>query len=430
VVSWPSAPRVALIDGVRTPFLRPLTGFAALTTLDLASAAVRALIARAGVPTAALGRIVFGQVVPSLSAPNLARELVFEAGLPRTLDASTVTRACTTGYRAVADLALAIDRGEIDAGIAGGADSTSDVPIAASRPLAHAVLRLGRARSLADRVRALRDLAPRDLVPVPPALRERATGLSMGEHAEQMARANQIARADQDAFAHQSHVHAAAAWADGRFADQVVPVAGADGALIARDNLVRPHSRVADYAALRPMFADDGSVTAGNASPLSDGASATLWMREDHARALGLVPLATIASWAFTALDPADQMLLGPAYAIPQALERAGLTLADVALVDLHEAFAAQVLSVVQALGSAAWARAHLGRDRAVGELDPARLNPGGGSIALGHPFAATGTRQLVQLARELRRRGGGFGVAAACAAGGLGAAMVLAVEP
>ncbi len=425
-----TAPRVALIDGVRTPFLRPLTGFAALTTLDLATAAVRAVIARAGVPVGALGRIVFGQVVPSLTAPNLAREIVFDAGLPRTLDACSVTRACTTGYRAVIDLALAIGAGDVDAGIAGGADSTSDVPIAVSKPLARAVMRIDRARSIGARLRALAELSPRDLMPVPPALRERATGLTMGEHAEEMARVNGIARADQDAFAHQSHVRAAAAWADGRFAEEVIAVAAPDGPAIARDNLVRPHSQLADYARLRPMFADAGSVTAGNASPLSDGASATIWMREDHARALGLVPLALLESWAFTAIDPSPQLLLAPATAIPRALERAGLDLADVALVDLHEAFAAQVLSVVRALDSASWARAHLGRDRAVGAIDPARLNVSGGSIALGHPFAATGTRQLVQLARELRRRGGGFGVAAACAAGGLGAAIVLSVEP
>jgi acetyl-CoA acyltransferase len=412
--------RIALIAGLRTPFARQSTALADRSALDLGAAVVRELVARTGVG-AELDRVVFGQVLPSLRALNIARELVLEAGLRRDVDACSVARACATGYQAAADVVHAIAAGDIKVGIAGGADSASDVPIAVSRPLARAFVKNTRARTLVQHVRAFADVGVRDLWPEPPSLVERSTGLTMGEHAEQMAQANGISRAAQDAYAHRSHERAAAAWADGRYAGEVVPVGE-----LARDNGVRAKSALADYGALRPVFGRDGTVTAGSSSPLSDGASAGIFAREDVARALGHAPLAYVRAIAFTALDPREQMLLGPAYAIPKALDRAGVTWRDLALVDLHEAFAAQVLSVTQALESDAWAAAHLGRARAVGAVDWDRTNVMGGSIALGHPFAATGMRQVVQLAHELRRRGGGLGVAAACAAGGLGAAIVL----
>jgi acetyl-CoA acyltransferase len=371
-------------------------------------------------------------VIPSLRAPNIAREIVLDSGLRRDIDATAVARACTTSYQTVIDLAASITTGDVAAGIAGGADSASDVPVGVSRPLAQALIKLGRARTVADRLTAFRHLSPRDFLPEPPALTERATGLSMGESAERMAQENGIARSAQDEYAHRSHSLAAKAWADGRFAEEVMTVyLPPRYEAVAQDNLVRKDSALADYSALRPVFDRRyGTLTAGNSSALSDGASAVVLMREDRARALGLAPLAYLVSHATTALDPRGQLLMGPAYAIPRALDRAGLTLADLDLIDLHEAFAAQILSVTRALESAAWAREHLGRSEAIGRIDWTRFNVMGGSIALGHPFAATGTRQLTQLARELRRRGGGLGLAAACAAGGLGAAIVLEVEP
>jgi acetyl-CoA acyltransferase len=239
-----------------------------------------------------------------------------------------------------------------------------------------------------------------------------------------MAQENGITRAAQDAYAHRSQSLAAAAWADGRFAEEVVTVDG-----VATDNLVRKKSDPAHYARLQPVFdRETGTITAGNSSALTDGASALLVMREDRAKALGLRPLAYVKAAAFTALDPHGQLLMGPAYAIPRALARAGATLSDCGLLDLHEAFAAQVLSVVQALESKTWTEQHLGV-RATHAVDWDRFNVMGGSIALGHPFAATGGRQLAQAARELRRRGGGLACVAACAAGGLGAAVVLEVD-
>ncbi len=418
---------VAIVAGLRTPFAKRGTALRSLSAVELGAAVVTELLARTGVAATEVERVVFGQVVPSLTAPNIARELVLAAGLPPTIDAHSVTRACTTSYRSTIDLAQAIGAGELSCGIAGGADSSSDVPVAVSRKLGAAVIALMGARTFSERVRAFAGLGPRDLIPEPPALTERATGLTMGEHAEQMARANRISRAAQDEVAHRSHCRAAAAWADGRFAQEVMPIV-AGARQVAQDNLVRRDSDLAAYGRLRPTFADDGTVTAANASALTDGAAALLLMDEARARALGHQPLAILRSHAFTALDPHGQLLMGPAYAIPLALDRAGVRFADLALLDLHEAFAAQVLSVTQAIESKTWAAHHLGRGEAIGEIDWERINVTGGSIALGHPFAATGARQLLQTARELARRGGGLGCVAACAAGGLGAAIVIEV--
>jgi acetyl-CoA acyltransferase len=424
--------RVALVAGLRTPFAKQTTSYRTMSALELGTAVVAELVARAGVPRGDIERIVYGQVVPSLSGPNIAREIVLDAGLDRTMDAYSVSRACATSYQATADIAQAIMSGEISCGIAGGADSSSDVPIAVSKKLSAALIRLNKAKNLPDRLKAFAGLGARDLLPEPPALKERSTGLTMGEHAEQMALANGISRADQDAFAHRSHTLAAAAWADGRFAQEVmtVYVPPKFTEAVSEDNLVRKDSDVASYARLRPAFNKQfGTLTAANSSPLTDGASAALLMREDQAKALGLTPLAFIRSYAFTALDPNGQMLMGPAYVIPKALARAGLRWDQLKLIDLHEAFAAQVLSVTQAIESKSWAQKHLQQDHAIGAINWDMVNVMGGSIALGHPFAATGTRQLTQVARELRRRGGGFGLLAACAAGGLGAAMIIEVE-
>ncbi len=410
--------RVAIVAGLRTPFGRRGGGLAERSALELGVACVRELLSRTGL-AGEIERVIFGQVVPSLQAPNVARELVLDVGLPPTVDAHSVSRACTTSYVAVIELARAIAAGDLDAGICGGTDSVSDVPIAVSKPLARALVANRRARGIGDRVRAFAALSPGDLRVEPPTLVERTTGLTMGEHAEAMGKTAAVDRAAQDELAARSHARAAAGWDDGRLAAEVMTIAGVG------DQCVRRGITTADLGRLRPLFGGDGTVTAGNSSPLSDGASAAILMREDKARALGLEPLAIIRAAATTAVDPADQLLIAPVTALPRALERAGITLADLTLLDLHEAFAAQVLAVTAALASPAWA-ARLGRSQPIGQVDWDRTNVLGGSIALGHPFAATGTRQLVQVARELARRGGGMAAIAACAAGGLGAAIVI----
>ncbi len=424
-------PRVALVAGCRTPFMRQNGAFRDMTALELGRAVVKELVERSGVRSDAIDQVVYGQVVPSVSAPNIAREVVLGVGLPRDVEAFSVSRACATSYQAAVSVAEAILAGSIECGIAGGADSASIVPVTVSEKLSKTLVRLSKAKSLGEKVGLLTKLAAKDLLPVPPSPKEPSTGLTMGESAEKMAKENGISRADQDALAHRSHQRAAAAWADGRFAEEVIPVYALpklEPAL--EDDVVRRDSTLEGYAKLKPAFdRRHGTITAGNSSPLTDGASAMLLMREDKARAEGLEVLATIKSWAFAALDPFEQMLMGPAYAAPRALDRAGCALADMALVDMHEAFAAQVLSNLQAWGSKRFAEEKLGRAAPLGEVDMDRFNVSGGSISIGHPFAATGGRQLVQTARELKRRGGGLGLVAACAAGGLGAAVVLEVQ-
>ncbi len=423
--------RVAIVSGLRTPFAKQGTAFKDLSALDLGTAAVGELLQRTGVPASEIERVVYGQVVPSLSAPNIAREVALNTGMPRSTDAYSVSRACATSYQSTVDIAQAIAVGDIDCGIAGGADSASDVPIAVSKPLAEALVDLNRARTIADRLGAFKNLKPRDLLPEPPALTEPSTGLTMGQSAEKMARENGISRPAQDEFAHRSHSLAATAWAEGKFDDQVmaVHVPPAYEETLAVDNLVREQSSIEGYAKLRPVFdRKHGTITAGSSSPLTDGASALLLMSEDKAKAHGLAPLGYIKSYAFAALDPAGQMLMGPAYSSPKALDRAGLKLADIDLIDMHEAFAAQVLSNTQAFESAAWADKHLGRSTAIGKIDWDKFNTTGGSISIGHPFAATGARQITQTLHELKRTGGTLGLCTACAAGGLGAAMVVEV--
>jgi acetyl-CoA acyltransferase len=427
-----SKKRVAIVDAVRTPFAKQATAYRKMSALELGTASVAELLQRTDLDASEVERVVYGQVVPSLSGPNIAREIVLDAGMRRDIDAYSVSRACATSYQSTADIANAISVGDIDCGIAGGADSASDVPIAVSKPLAEALVKLSRARSVADRLKAFQGLKPRDLLPTPPALKERSTGLTMGQSAEKMAQENGITRAAQDEYAHRSHSLAAKAWEDGRFAEEVmtVYVPPKYDTTISEDNLVRHDSTIEGYAKLRPAFDRRfGTITAGNSSPLTDGASAMLLMSEAKAEALGYEPLGYIKSSAFAALDPNGQMLMGPAYATPKALKRAKISFEDLTLVDVHEAFAAQVLSVTQAFESKKWAEEHLGQSKAIGKINWDGFNVMGGSIAVGHPFAATGVRQISQTLRELGRRGGGLGLCTACAAGGLGAAMVLEVE-
>ena len=321
--------------------------------------------------------------------------------------------------------------GTIRAGIAGGADSSSVLPIGVSKKLARVLVDVNKARTTGQRLKLFSRLRLRDLMPVPPAVAEYSTGLRMGDTAEQMAKTHAITREQQDALAHRSHMRAAQAWQEGKFADEVMTAyVPPYREPFSEDNNIRKNSSQADYAKLRPAFdRKHGTVTAANSTPLTDGAAALIMMTESRAKELGLTPLGYLRSYAFTAVDVWQDMLLGPAWATPLALDRAGLTLADLTLFDMHEAFAAQTLANLKMLASDRFAREVLGRAHATGEVDDAIFNVMGGSIAYGHPFAATGARMIVQTLNELRRRGGGFGLVTACAAGGLGAAMVLEAE-
>jgi acetyl-CoA acyltransferase len=423
-----SARRVAIVMGLRTPFTKQGTALRGLSALDLGTQVVAELVRRADLRPTDIGQLVFGAVTPSLTSHNLARDIVLAAGLPRTLDAFSVSRACATAYQATINVAQAIELGVIDCGIAGGADSASDVPIGVGPALRDALVQAHRAKRLGQRVRAFSGLRPRDLRPVPVALKELSTGLSMGESAEKMAKENGISRTAQDEYAHRSHTLAARAWQEGRFEAEVMPVFPPPSyPPVVEDNLVRKDSKLEAYATLKPVFDPTyGTVTAGNSSPLTDGAAALLLMSEEKAKAEGREPLGYLRSYAFVAIDPGAQLLMGPAYATPIALRRAGLRLSDLALVDVHEAFAVQVLSNLQAFESATFAAEQLGVGEPIGAVDLDRLNVNGGSLSIGHPFAATGARQITQTLRELRRRGGGLALCTTCAAGGLGAAVVV----
>ncbi|HEV8324465.1 MAG TPA: acetyl-CoA C-acyltransferase FadI [Myxococcota bacterium] len=420
--------RVAIVAGLRTPFVKSGTAFKDLTALQLAEACVTELVARNDLDPEVVDQVVYGQVVPSTEAPNIAREVVLGTGLPRRIEAYSVSRACATGTQALVSAAHAVLSGDADVVICGGADSLSRPPITVSDGMAEALMEANAARDAMGKAKAFLGLHAKDFLPKTPALREVSTGLTMGESAENMAKENRIARAAQDAFALRSHRKATAAWEEGVYADEVMRFAVPPyQEVVVKDGLVRGDTSLEKLSALKPVFDPKyGSVTAGNSSPLTDGAAALVVMSEARAKELGYEALAFVRAWAFAAVDPAWQLLMGPGFAAPRALERAGMRLADVDLVDMHEAFAAQMLSNLQAFASAAWARQHLARDEAIGEVPDEKLNLYGGSISLGHPFAATGGRQALTMARALARRGGGTALITQCAAGGLGAALIL----
>ncbi|MBS1207588.1 MAG: fadI [Proteobacteria bacterium] len=423
--------RIAIVSGLRTPFARQSTAFHGIPAIDLGKMVVGEMLARSEIPLEVIEQLVFGQVVQMPEAPNIAREIVLGTGMSVHTDAYSVSRACATSFQAVANVAESLLAGTIRAGIAGGADSSSVLPIGVSKRLARALVDANKARTVGQKLKLFSRLRLRDLLPVPPAVAEYSTGLRMGDTAEQMAKTYGISREQQDALAHRSHQLASQAWAEGKLRDEVMTAyVPPFRDPLEQDNNVRHNSSLADYAKLRPAFdRQHGTVTAANSTPLTDGAAAVILMTESRARELGLLPLGYLRSYAFTAIDVQRDMLLGPAWATPLALERAGLTMADLTLLDMHEAFAAQTLSNLKLMASERFAREVLGRSQATGEVDDSKFNVLGGSIAYGHPFAATGARMITQTLHELRRRGGGFGLVTACAAGGLGAAMVLEAE-
>ncbi len=420
--------RIAIVDGLRTPFAKQATAYHGIPAVDLGKTVVSELLAKSGIDPKDIDQLVFGQVVQMPEAPNIAREIVLGTGMNVSTDAYSVSRACATSFQAVANVAESILSGTVRVGIAGGANSSSVLPIGVSKRLARALVDVNKARTLSQRLAIFSKLKLRDLLPVPPAVAEYSTGLRMGDTAEQMAKSHGISREQQDELAHRSHTLAALAWEQGYLSSQVMAAQVPPyREVLQKDNNIRLNSEIGQYAKLRPAFdRKHGTVTAATSTPLTDGAAAVLMMSESRARELGLEPLGYLKSFAFSAIDVWEDMLLGPAYATPLALDRAGLTLTDLDLIDMHEAFAAQTLANIKMLASDEFAREKLGRSQAVGEIDWDKFNVLGGSLAYGHPFAATGARMITQTLHELRRRGGKYGLTTACAAGGLGAAMIL----
>lgn len=421
--------RVAIIEGVRTPFAKSGTAYKDMTAIELGIIAVRELVARAGVNPDDINELVYGTVIHSVLAPNIAREVTLGAGLPPTIPSHTVARACASANQAITSAAETIALGYADTIIAGGAESLTDIPIMHSKGLREILVGASKAKTPAAKVAALMAIRPKHLIPVTPAIAEPSTGETMGQSAERMAKENGISREEQDRWALRSHKLAAAGTKDGRLLKEMVPtyIPPRYKDHIDRDNGIRDDSTKEKMASLPPVFDRKyGSVTAANASPLTDGASAVMLMSEEKAKADGIKPLGYIRSWAYSALAPSAQLLQGPAYAVPVALDRAGITMKDVELMEMHEAFAAQVLSNLQALDSDTFAARELNRTSKVGIPDESRINVMGGSIAIGHPFGATGGRLTTTLLRELERRGQNMGLISVCAAGALGFAMVL----
>lgn len=424
-----TARRVAIIESARIPFARSNTAYAESGNLEMLTAAMQALVRKCNLQGEILGEVAAGAVIKHSRDWNLAREAALASGLHPHTPAYDLQRACGTSLTAVVQLAHRIALGEIDSGIAGGADTASDVPLVYGRRLQQIVLRSARARSLGERIRPWLRLRPRDLKPATPGVVEPRTGLSMGEHCEQMAKDWGIGRVEQDELAHASHAKAAGAWKDGFYDSLVAPFGG-----LTRDNNVRPDTSLEKLAALKPVFdrSPTGTLTAGNSTPLTDGAACVLLASDDWAKSRGLPIQAYFKHSAVAAVDfaglngPREGLLMAPTYAVPKMLDRAGLTLQDFDIYEVHEAFAAQVLCTFKAWNSEEYCRTRLGRDAPLGSIDRAKLNPKGGSVALGHPFAATGARIVGTLARQLEQRGSGRGLISICTAGGMGVTAIL----
>ena len=420
--------RPAVVTGLRTPFARSGTVLRDATAVQLARRVTQELLQRTALDGREVDEVAFGQVVPSVLAPNVAREVSLLPQLPRTIPAFSVNRACASAGQAISYAADQIVLGHADVVLAGGVESLSDIPILHSRRFSQILVDASKAKTLGQRLATFARVRPRDFIPVSPAIAEPSTGESMGQSAEKMAKENGITREAQDRLALMSHHRAAASTASGRLQEEIAPWFGGRGMdqVATTDNIVRGDTSLEALAKLRPVFDKRyGSVTAGNASSLTDGAAVVLMMEEQKARSLGYRPLAVIRSYAVAAVDPGWQLLMGPAYAVPKALDRAGLTWKEIGLVEIHEAFASQVLSNAQAWASKEWAL-KLGRSAPVGEVDWEITNVHGGSIAIGHPFGATGARLVTTLANEMSRRDVQFGLISICAQGGMGFAMIL----
>ena len=419
--------RAVVVAGNRTPFVKAFAEYMSLDTIDLGVEAVRGLLQRTSLDPSVLDSIIWGGVILPPLAPNIAREIAIDLDLPAYVEANTVTRACASGLQAITDAVAKIERGEADVIIAGGSDSTSNATLAMPHEFVRAVapFAMGRQKGVKGFFTMMGNLFPSPILPKMPRVAERSTGEVMGESAEKMAKIHDITRALQDELATRSHTRAASAWQSGIFEQEVTAVSiGTDQ--ITQDTIVRGDTSIDKMAKLRPVFAKYGTLTAANSSTLTDGASATLIMSESKAKELGFTALASFKSWAYAGVCPKDQVLKGPALSMPKALERAGLSLQDIDLVDMHEAFAAQVLSILTMLESDQFAQNELQREVAVGSIHPSILNVHGGSIALGHPFAATGSRMVNTMAHELARSGKQTALLGICAAGGLGASAIL----
>lgn len=420
--------KVVIIDGCRTPFLRSGTDYMDLMSYQLGAYAIKGLLVKTGLDPAMVDKVVMGNVISNIQTPNVAREAAITAGIPAATPCHTVSQACISANRAIADGCLEIMAGQADIIIAGGVDHTSDTPIQFPRKMRKKLFNAQRLKTLADSLKFAASLRLSDFVPERPQVAEYTTGRVMGEDCDIMAARFQLSREEQDEYAVRSHRLAAKAHEEGRLPAEIAEVSlPPKFKPIRKDNGIRGDSTVESAGKLRPAFDKKfGTLTAANSSFLTDGAAVVLIMSEEKASELGLRPKAEIVDFVFTGQSLEEELLLGPAYAVSKLLQRQNMGLEHISVIEFHEAFAGQVLSNLKALASDEFARRKLGRDKAVGEINMDRFNLWGGSLSIGHPFGATGARIAATTANRLQEEGGSYGLLAACAAGAHGHAMLL----
>lgn len=413
---------VVLIDGIRTPFLRSGTDYADLISYDLAREVLAGIVARNSLDDSLLDGVIMGNVVQNSSTPNVARDAALAAGISNRVPANTVTMACISANKAISEAVNLIQLGEADVMLAGGVELLSDVPIGFKKEVRKRFYESRKFKSVLEWRKFMKGLKASDLMPIAPAIAEFSTGEVMGESADKLAATFGVSRSEQDEYALATHMAAADAQEKGYLSKSIMPLSVAPKfKSLEADNTIRTDSTMEKLARLKPAFVKPfGTVTAGNSSPLTDGAAATLLMSQDKAIALGYKPKARLVDYVFVAQDPKEELLLGPAYATPKLLARNGLSLNDIDVIEIHEAFAGQVLAVFNALESDKFAKEKLGLEQAVGQIDRAKVNNWGGSISLGHPFGATGARLMTMAAERLIVEDGRFAIVTACAAGGM----------
>lgn len=418
---------IAVVGGVRTPFARARSVYSKFAAAQLGGLVLKETVARTGVDPKKIDEVFLGIVSAPAEGTNVAREALFDSSLPANIPATTINRYCASSLEAAASIAAKIQAGQINVGIAAGAESISSIQALFSRDATDYFQDFMRMKTLPMKLKHLSKFKAQFLAPNAPGINEPTTGLSMGQSADLMARLFKVSRADQDQFALDSHLKAHNAWERGFFKSHVMTVGTPDGKVVEKDTDIRADSTLEKLGGLRPVFYKDGTITAANASPLTDGASACLLMKESEARAAGLPILGIIRSYAAAAVDiQKEPLLIGPVYAIPTALKQAGISWNDLDLVEMHEAFAAQALASIYAIESDTFAKDKLGLSQAIGKVDRSKFNVNGGSVPLGHPFGATGVRLILQALHELKARKKNLALLSVCAAGGLGSVMVL----
>ncbi len=422
-----SRDRVVVVNGARTPFARARSVFNDMPASALGGIALREAVQRSQIDPEKIEEIYFGIVSAPAEGPNIGREALFDSGLPPSIPCTGINRYCASSLEATAAIAAKLQAGHISIGAAGGVESISSIQALFSKKATDYFSAIPRAKTLGQKLGMLSQFQLAYLAPHAPGIKEPTTGETMGQSADLMARKFQISREDQDRYAVDSHLKAAKAWERGFYNSHVVPVPTSKGEIVHRDTDIRGDSTYEKLAKLKPVFFKDGTITAGNASPLTDGASAVVLTTESKAQELGLEPLGALRGYATAAIDiKKEPLLIAPVYAIPQMLKKANVRWDEIDLFEIHEAFAGQVLATLKALASPEFAREKLNLKEPVGQVDPAKLNVNGGSLPLGHPFGATGTRMILGALHELRARKKKLCLISVCAAGGLSGVMLV----